>query len=1101
MKSDPSAETPEQNGKFSLAAILANLFVTSKLTQLFILACLLLGLLALAFTPREDNPQIVVPGANIRVELPGASAEEIEQLVLRPLESSIKQIPAVDKVYGTAINSAALLSVQFEVGEDQEKALVKLHDRIDEARTRLPPAAGEPFIRGMNVDDVPIVTVTLASATYDDYALKRLADRLRDGLQSLRSVSATEVLGGRDREVRVELDPDRLQAFGVTLEQVRTLLVATDVAMPLGIVVQQRQNRPVFLSGLLESAEDARRLVVGVHAGYPVYLEDVATITDGPAEERQSLSRLGFGPADPRYGHSAQPDLPAVTLAVAKQRGSNAVQVAGEVLTRIRQMQADFIPAGVELVVTRNDGKIADDTVNGLIEHLGIAVLAVFGVTLLFLGRREALIVGMSVPLVLALTLGIAWMAGLSINRVSLFALILSLGLLVDDAIVVIENIHRRYAISDIGDKREVTIAAAREIGNPTNLATLAVMLVFGSLLAVTGMSGEYFYPLAFSVPVAMASSLLVAYTVVPWAAHRWLKPGETHTADTPITGGAGLHRRYHDFLSTLLDSRRRRWIAMGVVVGLVLLSLLMPGWQFMRPQGVGGPQSWFGVEVSMMPQNNKNTFNITLDLPETTPLEETDRVARALCEVLRRHPQVSDYQLWLGQSGVIDFNGLLRGASEKTGPHIAEIRVNLRSKDQRDQTSMEIVRELRPRLQAAARMVPGAVVQLLEDPPGPPVRSTVLAEIYGPDPARLRTIANRVELEFAKTWDLAEVNTSEPADQLRQELVVDREKAAMSGLTTADVATALRRLLEGEILGQIHPAAEKNPVPIRLLTPRRHQPDLALLSRAYVSNAQGARVPLSELVTVREIPDDRPILHKNGERVTYVMGEMRQMAPAYAVLDLDRRLDGLPLPDGSHLQTGNLRFTPQAVDGRSGYTLLWDGAQRQMLDAYRDMLSALGISIVLIFLILVAYYQSFSLPVVAMAAIPLGLAGVFPGHWLMQSQFSATSMIGVIALAGVVVRNSLLIIDFVLEYRRQGKQLREAVLEAGAVRLRPILLTALAIVLGSAIMLTDPLFSGLAISLIFGTLAATMLTLVVIPLLLWRLLRAKALGAVDVGQ
>ena len=1086
--------------KLSIAASLADVFVSSKLTQLFILACLMLGIGAILQTPREDNPQIIIPGASIRVELAGASAAEIEELVVRPLERGIKLISSVDKVYATAANSVAILSVQFKVGENQEDSLVKLYDRISSTRALLPPNVSLPLIRSMNVDDVPIVTVTLASQTYDDDALKRLADRLLEGVHSLPSVSAAYVQGGRDREIRVELDPERMQSYGVSLDQARSLLLAANISLPLGATVLQGQTQQVFLNGFLKSANDVGRIIIGNDHHRLIYLSDVADVVDGVNTERKTASRLGFGVADVRYSHMLEADMPAVTLAIAKQRGTNAVEVASQVLARIDRMKANFIPSGVEVVVTRNDGSVANDTVNGLIEHLMIAIFSVFCVTLVFLGRKEAFIVGMSVPLVLALTLGIAWMAGLTINRVSLFALILSLGLLVDDAIVVIENIHRHYAMTGAAlNKRLTTINAAGEVGNPTNLATLAVILVFGSLLAVTGMSGEYFYPIAFSVPVAMASSLFVAYTVVPWAAYRWLS---VHPANESYHHEAGtishiprvnrLEMYYQRLLKPFIDNTIwRRWCFVGVI-GLILLSLFQPLWQFIRPAGTSGPQSWFGVEMTMMPLNNKNTFNITIKLPETAPLEETDRLTRAMADVIRRHPQVSNYQVWLGQPGIVDFSSLLRGNAEITGENIAEIRVNLRDKHQRDSSSMQIVRELRPPLQAVAAAFPHSVIQLLEDAPGPPVRSTILAEIYGSNPTMLREISTQVRQVFQQTWDVAEVNSSEPVNVQQQLLVVDSAKAALSGLTTTEVAMTLHRFLAGEYLGQAHLVGEKIPVPIRLVIPRRHQPDLTLLSRVYITNKQGLRVPLSTVVTLTSGLADKPIQRKNGERVSYVLGEMRQTAPAYAVLALDKRLDGLKLSDGSQLSTGNMRLTPQQVDSAKGYVLLWDGSQRQMLDTYRDMTGALGISIVFIFLILVAYYQSISIPIVAMAAIPLGLVGVFPGHWLMQAQFSATSMIGVIALAGVVIRNSLLIIDFVLEYRQQGMPLRDAILAAGAVRLRPILLTALAIVLGSAIMLTDPLFSGLAISLIFGTVAATLLTLIVIPLLLLVLLRRK---------
>jgi multidrug efflux pump subunit AcrB len=1080
------------NPKLNSAGRLANLFATSRLTVLFMLACTLLGLLAVTLTPREENPQIIVPGAQVRVFLPGASAAEVEQLVIRPLEDIVKQIPGVDHTFATAMNSAGMLAVQFEVGQDKEKSLVKLYDRILGQRDRLPADAGAPLIVSVDVDDVPIVTVTLASQTYDDYALKRLADRLLDGLRSLESVSASYVKGGRDREVRVELEPDRLQSFAVTLDQVRGVLAAANVSAPVGSVVQQGQNQSVFLDGFLNSADDLKRVMVGNHAGRPIYLGDVATLVDGPPDERTRLSRFAFGPADPRFGKGLDAEIPAVTLAVAKKPGTNAVVVADEVLARIERMQQQFIPAGVELVVTRNDGQKADDAVNVLIEHLGIAVFSVFLVMVFFLGLKEALIVGVTVPLILGLTLGVNYLFGPTINRVTLFALILSLGLLVDAAIVVIENIHRHYARLGQRNKRAVTVQATNEIGSPTNLATIAVMLVFVSLVPMlTGMPGQYFYPVGFTVPLAMAVSLLVAYTVVPWAANRWLKPGEGHDLEDHDPKDR-LHRVYHAVMTPLIHRPGlRRGVLLGMVAAIVL-SLLQPAWQFVRPAGVSGAQSWLGVEMAMLPKDNKNTFNISLDMPAPTPLETTDRAVREIGAVLRENALILNYQSWIGEAGVIDFNGLLRGTGGKAGPQVAELRVNLIDKTERSTTSIEIVRELRQRLLAIQSRYPGSVIQLVEDSPGPPVRAMVMAEIYGPELGPLRAVGKQVEAAFRQTYDMVEVNDSEPDDVHEHRLVVDRQKAALSGVTTGEAAIALRRLLDGETLGRVHIAGEKNAVPIRLQIPRRHQIDPALLARVYLVNRQGKPVPLSELV--RRVPAlaDRPIQHKDGERVVYVGGELVRTAPVYAVLDLDRRLDGLPLPGGERLATGNLRFNPVMPDTIDGYRLLWDGEIRMTLDSYRDMLGALGLALTLVYLVLVAYYQSFAIPLVAMAAIPLGLAGIFPGHWLMGQSFTATSMIGVIALAGVVVRNSLLIIDFVLDYRRQGLDLREAILEAGAVRLRPILLTALAIMLGSAVMLTDPVFGGLAISLIFGTLVSTVLTLIVVPLLLYLLLRYK---------
>ncbi|MGQ0502216.1 MAG: efflux RND transporter permease subunit [Panacagrimonas sp.] len=1078
----------------NFAGRLADQFVTSRLTALFMLGCVLFGLLALALTPREENPQIIVPGAEIVVTLPGASAAEVEELVIRPLEGIVKQISGVDKTYAAATNSVGVLSVQFEVGEDKEKSLVKLYDRVLGQRDHLPPEAGAPRIRSIDVDDVPIVTVTLASETYGDDALKRLADRLLEGVRTLPSVSAAEVRGGRDREIRIEFEPERLQAYGIPLDLMRAQLDTANLSLPLGGVVRNNRVLPVFLDGQITSADELKTLIVGTHEGRPLVLGDLARVTDGAPEERARLSRFAFGPGDPRFGRDTLQERPAVTLAVAKQRGTNSVVVAEQVLERVERLRKQLVPPEVELIVTRNDGQRADAAVNHLIAHLGIAVLAVFLVAAVFLGLKEALIVGMTVPLILALTLGVAWLAGLTINRVSLFALILSLGLLVDDAIVVIENVHRHYTHHGGPDRRLTTLRAVAEIGSPTNLATFAVVLVFGSLLVISGVMGQYFYPIAINVPVAMVASQLVAYTVVPWAAHRWLKVHDSARGAGQPAAADRLIRFYRRVMVPCVDQRGRRRKVLLLCCLVILLSMFQPAWQFLRPSGLAGPQAWFGVELAMMPKDNKNTFNIVLDLPSGTPVETTDRLAREIGALLREQRLVLDYQSWIGQPGVIDFSGLLRGSGGRAGENVGEIRVNLIDKDTRSQGSYEFVRELRPAVQRIVARYPGTTVQLVEDPPGPPTRATVLAEIYGHDPRQLRAFSDIVKAEFQQTWDMVDVARSEPADQPQFRLQLDREKAALSGLSTVAVAAALRRLVDGETLGRAHLPGEKNPVPIRVQVPRRESLDPALLSQLTLSNAQGRAVPLSEVVRVVPALADRPILHKDGERVTYVGGELGSTAPVYAVLDLDRRLDGRTLDDGTRLGTANLRLTPVAPDVLGGPQVLWEGELRQTLDMYRDMLIALGLAIVFIFLMLVAYYQSFGLPVVAMSAIPLGLAGVFPGHWLMGQPFTGSSMVGVIALAGIVVRNSLLIIDFVLDYQGRGLSVRDAVLEAGSVRLRPIVLTGLAIMLGSAVMLADPVFGGLAISLIFGTLASTLLSVVVVPLLLYRQLsRAPA--------
>jgi multidrug efflux pump subunit AcrB len=1079
--------------KLNIAGKLAQYFISSKLTFAFILACASLGIVAVLLTPREENPQIIVPSAQVRIVWPGASAEEVEELIVRPLEGIVQQISGVDHTYAAAMNSVGVLAVQFEVGQDKERSLVKLYDRVLGQRDRFPAGSGLPVIRSLDVDDIPVVTFTFASEKYSDYALRRFADRLMDGIRSLPDVSDVYVKGGSEREIRIELEPEKVQSYGLTLVQVRSMILAGNVSAPLGSVVQNGENRNVFMDGFIISANELERLIVGIYRERPIYLGDLGRVVDGPPEERSQLSRFAYGPAEPRFDKYQQPEVPAVTLAIAKKPGTNAVFVANDVIKRVNMMKEQFIPSDVDVVVTRNDGEKADAAVNLLIEHLGIAVFAVFLVTVLFLGLKEAMIVGFTVPLILALTLGADYLFGPTINRITLYALILSLGMLVDAAIVVIENIHRRYRHVGHHNSVDLAVDATNEIGNPTNLATLAVIIVFLSMSVLTGMPEQYFFPVMFNVPVAMASSLLIAYIVVPWATNRWLKP-EPFSEGSQVHGN-GLTRILHVFkkiLTIIIDRPRTyKWVYI-VSVLLVSLSVFMPLWQFIRPAGIEGPQSWFGVEMAMLPKDNKNTFNITIDLPETSPVEQTDRLAREIGIVLRQIPEVINYQTWIGYAGVTDFNGMLRGTSAKTGPNVAEIRVNLTNKKDRDSSSIEIVRDWRPKVLEVAERFPGTTVQLVEDPPGPPLRSTVLAEIYGPDPEQLRFLSEKVKTVFWNTYDMAEVNDSEAADVFRYRLVPDKEKAMLSGLTAAEIAVAANRLIDGEVIGSAHIKGEKTPVPIRFETPRRYEVKPEHLERIQLTNRYGQKIPLSEVVKVEPDFVDRTILHKDNERVTFVGGELRSTAQVYAVLALDKKLNGMEVPDGGRMTTGNLGLIDESPETISGYRLLWDGEMRMTMDIYRELFTAFSLSLMVIYLMLVAYYKSFSLPLIAMASIPLGVAGVFPGHLIMGQQFSAASIIGLLALASVVIRNSLLIIDFTLHYILDGKPVKEAVVTAVEMRTRPIILTALAVVLGVAIMLTDPVFGGLAISLIFGTTISTALTLIVIPLMLYMNLARK---------
>lgn len=1087
--------SPEK--KLNIAGRLAGYFITSKLTPALIIACATLGLFAVLLTPREENPQIIVPGAQVQVVWPGASSGEVEELVLRPLESIVQQIHGVDHTYGVAVNSAAVLVVEFIVGENKEDSLVKLYDRVLGQRDKLPDSAQLPLIKSVDIDDVPILTVTLASEQYNDYALKRIADRMVDKIRGIPEVSDVYVKGGAHRELRIELEPEKLQSYGTTLDQVKALITAGNVAAPMGSVVVDSRNRDVFLDGFISSADDLGKLIVGNYQGRPIYLGDVGQVIDGPPNERKDLSRFAFGPGDKRFAKYRQPEVPAVSIAVAKKKGTNAVFVADDVIKRIRRMQDQFVPADVDVVITRDDGKKADDAVSLLIEHLGIAIFVVFVTTMFFLGIKEACIVGITVPLTLSLVLGADFFCGPTINRITLYALILSLGMMVDAAIVVIENIHRRNETIGSGDPTQTAVLATNEIGNPTNLATFAVMIVFLSMVLLTGMPEQYFFPVLFNVPISMLASIIVAYIVVPWATNKWIKPHKAVHLSGTKQKKFTIQSLFKNGLIRILDRPESyKWVFF-IVLLVIGLSIFQPLWQFIRPAGIKGPQSWFGVEMGMLPKDNKNTFNITIDMPENSCVEVTDQLTREIGTLLRQIPEVRNYQVWVGTSGIPDMVSFLRGTAAKKGSYVAEIRVNLTDKKIRKKSSIELVREYRPAFLQAARKFPGATVQLVEDPPGPPLQSTVRAEIYGPDLKLLRTLSGLVFSEFEKTYDMAETTDTEPVDIFQYHLVVDREKAMLSGLTTGEIALALHRLIDGEQIGVAHIEDEKNPIPISLKIPRRFQVHPELLARVLISNRQGKQIPLSELVRSTPSAVDRPIRHKDNVRVTYVGGELGSTSPVYAVLGLNKRLKRITLEDGSRLTTGNLGLIEDIANPLKGYTVLWEGEMRMTMDVYRELFSALTLSLLVIYFLLVAYYRSFALPLIAMISIPLGVAGVFPGHLIMHQQFSAPSIIGLLALSGVVVRSSLLIIDFTLQHIADGKSIRDAVVQSVEMRTRPIILTALAVILGIAIMLTDPVFGGLATTLIFGTAVSTVMTLIVIPLILYLYLtgREKCLG------
>jgi multidrug efflux pump subunit AcrB len=1092
----------EHQTPLNLAGKLAQAFIESKITAMIILALVLAGLMALLVTPREYNPQIVVPAANIIVQKPGASSREIQNLVVKPLEAIMNAQSGVDHTFGYATSDFGLVTVQFKVGEDQEKSLVKLYNQLMQNMDRIPPGAMQPIVKPINVDDVPILTLTFSSLKATDVQMRQVADDVLEQLRNVPGVSFTQVVGGSQRAVNVWISPARLAASGVTLDQVDKMLQGQNVSVPAGDLIHDNRVHPLRVNGLLGSARDVANIIIGVPNGRPVFLKDVATIEDGP-QELDASSRFAFGPA---AGTAAtqKGEAPAVTIAIAKKAGTNAVAVANAVLDKVAELRRMAIPAAITVTVTRNDGAKANDAVNTLVEHLGIAIGSVIVILVLFLGWREAGIVTLTVPLILFVVFTVGLLAGQTINRITLFALILSLGLLVDAAIVVVENIHR-HLHHGMGDRdfKTVVIQATNEIGNPTNIATIAVILAFVPMAFVTGMMGPFMRPIPFNVPVAMIASILIAYIVVPWATNLWLrkKAAQSELARTESLEEIGekktdpLHRIYVKVVTPYIENPAKRNRMFMIVIGILLLAMLMPAWQFIRPSGINGPLSALGVELKMLPNDNTNTFLIEIDAPAGTPLEETDRVARAVGEVLMQNRTVTDYQTFIGMTAPIDFAALVRGDLIKRGDNLAQIRVNLVDKHYRSEGSHKIVQSLNESLQPLRMAFPATHIKLYETPPGPPVQAQVLAELYGPDYDALRGASPDVRKAFESIYGMINADDSVTATTQAYTIRVDLEKAALSGVATGQVATLLRDYLSGLSIGTIHVDDAREPVNIVVRLPRSERDSPERLMTLRLTNMMGQQVPLASIARIEPAAQDKPIYSRDQHSMVMVGGEMITSSPVYAVLALDRMLDGKLLSNGIRLKTGNLGFSETPANDVINYHLLWGGEMRLTLDVFRDLGSAFIVALVFIYLLLVGYYKSFIMPMIVMGAIPMTLIGVFPGHWLTGQAFTATSMIGVIALAGIVVRNSLLLIDFIVDYRGQGYGLREAVIEAGAVRLRPILLTALAIILGSAIMITDPVFGGLAVSLIFGTFASTALTLIVIPLLyfIWQQRRSAA--------
>jgi multidrug efflux pump subunit AcrB len=1050
---------------------IARFFLASQLTPLIALVALILGLFAIAVTPREEEPQINVTMANVFIPFPGASARDVEGLVATPAEQVLSQITGVEHIYSVSRPGLAILTVQFKVGEDRIQALVRLYDVIQSRRDWVSPdlGVGEPIIKPVGIDDVPILSLTLSTADSARGAsdLQQVAHAAEIELKRVPGTREVYTIGGPQQVVRVLMDPEAMNAYRISAQDLRDALQLANASQPAGKLVAGDHEILVQTGTFLASSAEVRQLVVGVNEGKPVYLSDVAKVVDGPDQPVRYVW-TGTGPAAGDKGIAQKGEFPAVTVAVTKKPGENAVNVADRLISRVAELKGTVIPEGVDVVVTRNYGETANDKAKKLIQKLVFATLSVVALMWAALGRREALIVGVAVMLTLATTLFASWAWGFTLNRVSLFALIFSIGILVDDAIVVVENIHRRRALEPDRSLAEVIPEAVDEVGGPTILATLTVIAALLPMAFVTGLMGPYMSPIPINASTGMLISLAIAFVVTPWLALK-LAPRQQGAHGDASEGRlqAFFRRTLTPFLNRRQGARNRAKLFAGVAATIVLaVSLAAVKW----------------VVLKMLPFDNKSEFQVVVDMPVGTSLERTAAVLRDMGAYLATVPEVTDFQAYAGTASPINFNGLVRQYYLRNSAEQGDIQVNLQDRHKRERKSHEIALAVRPALAEVGKRH-GAKVKVVEVPPGPPVMAPIVAEVYGPDYAGQMAVANTVKAAFRNTPDIVDIDDSVEERAGKFTLKVLQAKAALRGVAQKDIVQTMRIGLAGENVTPIHSGAAKYEVPVRVGLPPERQASLDDLLKLNVRARDGALVPLSELVTVNPVNRDQTVYHKDLLPVVFVVGDMagRLDSPLYGMFEIGATVSGTPLEQGGILAE---YFVRQPGDPYRGYAIKWDGEWQVTYETFRDMGIAYAVGLVLIYLLVVAQFGSYLTPLIIMAPIPLTIVGVMPGHALLGAPFTATSMIGMIALAGIIVRNSILLVDFVNLQVSEGKDLQRAVIDSAAVRAKPITLTGLAAMLGAFFILDDPIFNGLAISLIFGIFVSTLLTLVVIPVL-----------------
>ncbi len=1069
-----------KNVQLGIAGNIAKRFITSKITPLILLASLLIGVAAIIFTPKEEEPQIVVPMIDIFIPYPGASAKEVERKLATRFEKLIWEVKGMDYVYSISKPGMALIIARFKVGENMEDALVRLYNKLMSNLDKLPPGALQPLVKPKDINDVPIVTLTLWSNKLPPYELRKFAKEMCLQLKQVENVSKSWIIGGDTRRFKVIVDENKLKSYHVTLLQIAQAIKSANVKLPAGEITKGNKEFPVEAGEFIKSLDDLKNLIVAVYNGKPVYLKDVAKVVDAPIDPSNYVY-ISFGPHAEKDGVSKEflethgNQFPAVTIAIAKKKGTNAVVVAQQILDKVNEIKDKIFPPSVHITVTRNYGKTAEDKFKELMFHLGIAIFAVVIFIGLTLGVKEALVVSIAIPTTLSLTLFVDLLTGYTLNRVTLFALIFTLGLLVDDAIVVVENIHRHLKVKQM-PPLQAAIYAVAEVGNPTILATFTVIAALLPMAFVRGLMGPYMKPIPVNASVAMFFSLIVAFVISPWAAYYLLRK-ESEGEEKVSLEETRMYKIYNRVVRPLLDSSVKRGAFLLTVVALMVGSVLL----FYTKD----------VIVKLLPFDNKSEFQVVVDMPEGTSLEETARVVKAISNYLQTIPEVKDFEAYIGTASPFDFNGLVRHYYLRRGGNVADIRINLIDKHERKRQSHDIAKEERPKIEAVAKKVdPRANVKVVEVPPGPPVLSTLVAEIYGKDDAVRRRIAKEVEEIFKKTPGVVDIDTLVDDDYYKYEFKVKRRKARESGVTEAQIAQTIFMALKGATVSEAHTDYDSDPVSIFVRLPRSQRESIEDILNLSVMSKTGKLIPLRELVEVKKVLADKTIYHKNLHPVSYVIADVsgKYEAPIYPILQINRYLSTHPLPDGYKLEYS---FIPPSIPETDFKPKMkWDGEWQITYETFRDMGAAFIVALILIYLLIVGQFQSFVVPMIIMIPIPLTMIGIIPGHWLMTqllgkiTYFTATSMIGFIALAGIVVRNSIILVDFILMKKKEGAPLKDSIIEAGAVRFRPIVLTAAAAMVGAAVILLDPIFQGLAISLLFGVFASTTLTLVVIPVI-----------------